>query len=312
MPLTKRIRLRIIVPALVAASSLTAATEYSVSLPSVGFGWLDQYSLDSSHSYVGNEACVPTSSTNAMTYLQNLAPEVYGTALTGSSYTDWYNTAEILIGPDYMNTQAGSGTEYNHIPYALNKYIREDKGFTNTVFYGMFDSNYWGSAPYDKPSDIQDGKPTSGFLLGAIGLGSATIFNITYDGGGGHELFAVGINWLDANDDGIMQFSEDAELHFVDPLDPAYYDEGYPDSGPKTTMGHLWYDAEADALLLDYDQYHGRLPYDGHYEETGPAEIGSAFAMAVPEPTSTSILMGVGIFALLAARRRQGFSQRSE
>ncbi len=307
MPFTTRYYALVLTTALAVNPSLDAATQYSVSLPSVGYGWLDQYSLDTEHSYVGNEACVPTSSTNAMTYLQNFAPEVYGTALTGSSYSSWYDTANTLIGAAYMNTTS-SGTEYNHIPYALDKYIRQDKGFTNTVFYGMFDPDYWGSAPYDKPSYIQNGKPTSSFLLSALGMKSATIFNITYEHGGGHELFAVGINWLDANDDGIMQFSEGAELHFVDPLDPAYYDGGYPDSGPKTTMGHLWYDSDINALLLDYDQYHGRLPYDGHYEETGPAEIGSAFAMAVPEPASGPALSGLLMLALIFVRRHRGYA----
>jgi hypothetical protein len=50
------------------------------------YGHLDQYSMNAPHNFVGNEACFPTSSTNALTYLQNAYPGLYGTSLSGANY----------------------------------------------------------------------------------------------------------------------------------------------------------------------------------------------------------------------------------
>lgn len=280
---------------LFSCSTLPAQTVYNVMENTAYFGWFDQYSLDNStYHFVGNEACVPTSSTNAMTYLQNLAPGYFGTALTGSTYSSWLATDALLITPDYMDTKPNDGTYYNHIPYALNKYIVEDNGFSAVQFSGIFPTNYWGTGNYAQPSFMSDGNPTSAFFLNSLGAGNATIFSILYGGsGGGHELLAAGLEWTDANDDGIIQSSENATLYFVDPLDPADYDiNGEPVSGPKTTSGHVWYDANDDFLKLDYNQYQGQLPYQsGNYSNTGTVKIDTVFAIAVPEPATAILLL---------------------
>jgi len=167
-----------------------------------------------------------------MTYLQNLAPGYFGTALTGTTYTDWISTDATLISPAYMDTQPSDGAFYDHIPFAPNKCIIQDNGFTSVQFSGMFPTDCWGSAPYDKPSYIADGHPASGFFLDSLAASNATLFSILYGGrGGGHELLAGGLDWTDANDDGIIQQSEGAILYFVDPLDPS---ATYPE---KSTLG---------------------------------------------------------------------------
>ncbi|WP_309385442.1 hypothetical protein [Cerasicoccus frondis] len=282
---------------------------YSYSLITANAGWLDQYSLDTSNNFVGNEACVPTSSTNAMTYLQNTAPEYFGTALTGTTYEDWKATDQTLIGPDYMDTtpDPDGGTYYNHIPYALNKYIREDKGFTQVNFGGIYPVDTWGDSPYDKPSYMLDGVPSGLYFAEWLYQGLATIFSIEYSNGGGHELFLTGIDWDDANNDGIVQESENALLHFIDPLDPAFYgDDNLPSSGPKVTTGSIYHDDKSGGLLLSYEQYHGDLPYTSDYELVTGSHIVGAFTMSVPEPSEYAA--AIGILALVGAafwRRRR-------
>ncbi len=292
---------------LVSAPLVQAQTTYSVMENTSYFGWMDQYSLDTAtYHFVGNEACVPTSSTNAMTYLQNFAPGYFGTALTGTTYASWQATDELLITPAYMDTKPNDGTYYDHIPYAWNKYLIEDNGFTAVSFSGIFPSDYWGSGDYAKPSYMTDGNPTSSFFLSSLGAGNATIFSILYDnGGGGHELLAAGLDWTDLNDDGIIQESENATLYFVDPLDPALYDiSGEPVSGPKITEGHVWYSESLSGLKLSYSQYSGSLPYSNTYGTVG-ASIDTVFAVAVPEPGTVALVVLGGVFACLRFRKQR-------
>ncbi len=69
------------------ASSSKGQSIYRAVQDASSFGWLDQFSLNSeAYNYVGPQACVPTSSVNVMTYLQNVAPSYFGTSLTGSTY----------------------------------------------------------------------------------------------------------------------------------------------------------------------------------------------------------------------------------
>ncbi|QYY35582.1 hypothetical protein [Ruficoccus sp. ZRK36] len=302
-------RLTLAAGALALVTAPLHATTYSVSLNSSYFGWLDQYSLDT-FDLPGNEACVPTSSTNAMTYLQNAYSGYYGTTLTGTTYSSWEATAEVLMGSDYMDT-TNSGTAYERVPYALNKYIVSDYGFTQTLFSGMYlSSDYWDPPTWSNPGYITDSAPTSSFFLNSLGDGAATLFSILYpssEGGGGHYLLASGLVWDDSNNDGIIQFSENAALSFVDPLDPAYYSSGEPSSGPKMTSGHLYYDTEGGVLKMRYDQYYGDLPYDHtKYDEQTDLIIDTVFSInVVPEPQTWAAWVGLAALGLCLWRRRQ-------
>lgn len=278
---------------------------YSYSLNTSGAGWLDQHSLP----VIGDEACVPTSATNAMTYLQSVAPAYLGTSLTGSSYTDWTNAALTVAGPNYLNTSASDGTDLDYLPQAMDKYIRQDNGFTGVQLGGVFPSDIWVDSPFTKPSYITDGVPLATYFLEAIMNGGATMFSIEYteaQGGGGHELFATGIDWNDANNDGIAQESESAMLHFIDPLDPAFYDgSGFPSSGPRITSGGFYYDETDEVLRFSYSQYSGGLPYDGsEYGDVIDSYIVGAFTMQVPEPSDYAIIAGALALAGAMIRRR--------
>ena len=285
----------------------TASTTYSITENLSYFGWLDQYSLaNATYGNVGGQACVPTASTNAMTYLQNLAPGYFGSNLTGTTYADWMAADATLVSPSYMDTSSVNGTFYNHIPYAMNKYMVADKGFSSVQFSGMFPDSYWDSYPYNKPGYVTSGTPTSAFLLSSLGSNQAVVFSILYNPSGGHELLAGGLNWIDANDDGIIQEAENATLSFVDPLDPsATYPGGDPGGAAKFTQGHIWNSGNLSggALLINYSQYAGSLPYSGNYSATGITTIDTAFAMAVPEPL-TWLLLALGLAVVFSPRWR--------
>ena len=264
-----------------------AATRYSASENIALFGWLDQYSMVP----LGATACVPTSATNAMTFLQGANPTYFGTTLTGFNYSSWVSTTTTLMSSSYMDTTSADGTIYNHIPYALTKYITGDCGFANVSFSGMFPANYWSDA-YPKPTYMTDGLPSWSFLLGALKTNQATIFSFSSGPGMGHESTAVGFNWLDDNNDGIIQQSENATISFVDPLDPAAsYTGGLPDGTAKMTTAQIWNagDAAGGELKITYNQYAGSLPYTGNYElYTG--SIDTMFAI-VPEPQIIALLV---------------------
>lgn len=280
------------------------------------FGWLDQYSLSGpTYNNVGPEACVPTSSVNAMTYLQGMYGSYFGTSLTGVNYADWVATDALLVSAPYMATDSGEGTYYNHLPYGLNKYIREEKGFSDVSFSGIFPASWWGASPYDKPAYMVDGSPTWNFLFSSLNVGQATLISIEYAGGGGHELLLAGFEWTDANDDGIIQKAEGAKISFVDPLDSSMsYPSGEPGGGAKFTEGHVWNEGGVSGgdLLLDYSQYAGSLPYASNYGAVVDATIDGVFAIAVPEPGSVWLVLGgfLGWWVTLgrkAAKRKSGF-----
>lgn len=275
------------------------------------FGWLDQYSLSGAlYNNIGPEACVPTSATNAMTFLQGVAPSYFGTNLTGSTYSSWIATDVTLASASYMNTDPNNGTYYNHIPYAVNKYIREDKGFTGVQFSGIFLADWWASAPYDKPAYMTDGLPTWNFLYSALTANKASILSVNYATEGGHEVFASGLNWTDANNDGVIQFSENATISFVDPLDPsATYPSGEPGGGAKFTEGRVWNkdDLSTGVLLLNYNQYSHSpgLPYESAYTLVANAKIEGIFTIAVPEPSSVLLVLFAASFLGFATLRRR-------
>lgn len=244
---------------------------FAETIPVSSYGWLDQYSMNSRHSFVGDEACVPTSSTNALTYLQNAVPFLFGTTLSGSTYADWIATDDYLIG--VMGTTAVAGTYYDQFVYAIHQYITETKGYPEVQFSGIFPSNNW-APPYPQPNYIVSGVPSIPFLFNAIAAGSAVLTSIEYLGGGGHEILVNGLTWDTT--------SQSGTLYFVDPLDPSQnYSPDVPLGPVKQTVGALALSGDGTKLILSYDQYSGNLPYTGTYDQIeaflyGVLSIGSA------------------------------------
>ena len=146
--------------ALIATSLISthvlASSGYSVIQERTSFGWLSQYSLrDYDPDLVGWDAfaCVPTSSVNGMTFLQNEYGFYFSDQLTGSSYTDWEATDALLISPAYMNTQIGFGTLADRAYYGLEAFLVQNKGFDLVGRRGMIPVSVWELAhALDRPT----------------------------------------------------------------------------------------------------------------------------------------------------------------
>jgi len=256
------------------------------------FGWLNQYSLTN---FASDNGCVPTCSVNAMTYLQNANPLYFGSNLTGTSYLDWYSTAEFISGPNYLNTSASSGTAFTNIQPALESYITGFRGFTNVQFSQMQStvsgSNYIGL-------------PTVNFLFNALTAGEAAIFGFINPnapaGSIGHELAACGLTW--------DPFLNTGTISFIDPLDPS--SNGSTNGPAQVTTGTISYASGeysglsyTNALAISYSQYQGRLPYTNNYADAFGLIV-SANIIAVPEP-STNALLGLGAIGILMVMLRK-------
>ncbi len=250
------------------SSSLWAQTTQQL-IDVSNYGWLDQYSINSKHNFIGNEACFPTSTTNGMTFLQNVCPTIFGTSLSGVTYSEWERTDDAFInlmstlavcpssGPMQGNCNAG-GTLNLPLVSGISFYLGQTLPFPQVQISGVFTSFQWGPvATNPKPSYIQIERPSIAFLSNAIAAGSAALVVISYPGGGGHGILANGLDW-DSN-------TNTGTLYFVDPLDPSQnYSAGNPSAvlGPvKQTIGTL--SLSGDIITLTYNQYCGGLnPYD--------------------------------------------------
>lgn len=249
------------------------------------YGWLDQYSLNEENNFIGDEACVPTASTNAMTYLQNTSPSVFGSTLTGSSYADWVATDDFLI--ELMNTQPFDGTDFYQLVYGLNEYITQIHGYSQVRFSGMFPDDTWfPSGGFPKPDYITAGKPTIEFLTTALAGGSAALLSIEYpDNEGGHEVLANGLVWNTETQTG--------SIYFVDPLDPSQnYSPETPLGPTKQTVGSIRQDG--DRLVITYNQYAGQLPYTGVYNEDVSVEIFGVYSIGGAAFTPFALLLPNG------------------
>ncbi len=245
-------------------------------------GWLDQYSMDKRHDFIGNEACEPTSSTNALTYLQNVAPQVFGTQLSGSTYANWEDTDDVLI--KVMGTTKKNGTYDYLMVYGLHTYITEMKDFPEVRFSGMYPNDTWYPAGgYPKPPYITHGKPTVEFITTALAGGGAVLLNIQYPKNeGGHEILANGIYW-----------DPDAKrgtLYFVDPLDSSQnYSPDIPLGPVKQTEGLLTLSKEGH-LVLHYNQYEKRLPFTDQYQSVSASVFGALVVGGAPHTPFAQLL----------------------
>ncbi len=302
------------------------AQTLSASIDASLYGYLDQYSMNTENNFVGDEACVPTSSTNAMTLLQNLYPSIYGTSLTGTTYSNWHDTDNTLISL-YGTTGGNNGGTYdNRFVNEFYKYIVVDNGFTNTTFAGVFPSNDGWTVKYPAPSWVTFGEPTANFLYNSLVNASGLLLGISYSNSsgvatsGGHELLANGIVWDTTTNTGTISF--------IDPLDPssskvdqaATYINGssatpataYDQStGPALgTTGKLSLTSNG-TLLLEYDQYDVTgitvpNPTSANYDRVY-ATIDTALSVGVvPEPSTYALLvLGFVFYGVIAYRRKK-------
>lgn len=273
-------------------STLASGLAQSVLIDVSDYGWMDQYSMNRRHNLVGNDACVPTSTTNALTFLQNFYPTIYGTNLSGVGYTEWEDTDSALIG--FMGTTAGNGTYDPQFVYGLQSYLTSINA--PPVFLdGIFAGAGWGGS-YPKPAFVDEGHPTTGFLFDSLSSNSALVTTISYTNGGGHGILVNGLSWDSLTNTGT--------LYFIDPLDPSQAYSGTTGLGPTLqTSGSLSLN-EHGHLLLSYNQYQGGLPYSNNDFEMVDAVIDGALALnPVPEP-STVLLLGIAAAVAFVRRRR--------
>ncbi len=281
--------------------SLVSAAGYTNVYSNAYFGWLDQYSLTNApNGNIGSQACVPTASVNALTYLQ-LSGNL--TNLTGTNYASWMDAAYTLSDTNYMNTSPSTGSFIRTLPSSLDKYVRDYKGFTNVQFSGMFSTDMTWNTSYPKPDYIDVAYPTTSFLTNALTLNSALLVSVLYSGGGAHELAVSGLQWDDKNANDVMDLGE-ASLLFVDPLDPSANYSDTDVTGPaKFTSGDVWWDTGLECLKMNYKQGSGGIPPYGTNDVTG-LTIYTAMTMTVPEPSTYALLLLGGTFLWLLKRRR--------
>ncbi len=276
--------------------SLSAKAQISFSNSISLYGWMDQYSMNTENNFVGDEACVPTSSVNALVYLQNLNPALFGTTFTsGTNYSDWHALDNQLIG--LYGTTATNGTYYAQFVYALQTFVQQTHGFTQVSFASMFPSDNW-YIPYSDPSFNVNGHPTVDFLSSELSLQSALLISIEYGNGGGHELLANAITWDTVTSTGT--------LSFVDPLDPSISYSGTNVLGTALeTTGTLSLDSNG-VIVMNYTQYEGTLTSNTDSFSSVSVKIYGALGLTiVPEPTTVALLLLSGLAAVVMVRSRR-------
>ena len=284
------------------ASLFSGSTSVEASLhwdaDPVNYGYLWQYSIPPS---LGAEACGPTSTTNAFTFLQNTQSRKVGNGLTGNNYADWLNAANTLAS-DYMQTggsdkpPAEQGTFPGNLATGMQQYAQHwheshpdrDKIQFKGVSFGdkRYDPEHPGKGTLpDWVKLLPDKGPTIEQLYGMLAGGAGVVMEMNPGPVGGHIVTLAGMDWNDNNGDGIVDRGE-ATLSIIDPLDPSSYygntepepygaDGLQPQKAALTTLD-VWQtlaphpeDPEISirALAIEYRQYHGS-EFDlseGHY-----------------------------------------------
>ena len=211
---------------------------------SASYGYLCQYSIPND---LAAESCVPTSTVNAFAYLQNTyATELGGVQLVCSGYAGWNATTQTLQG-FFGTTQ--DGTPYTSAANGLDNYL-SSIGAANLVTREAI--SVLGSPEY--PSWVTQGVvPTFGDFYGWMSGGAVVVVSIGYAQGGGHEITMVGLDWNDANGDGVVDEIEGATFTAIDPLDPSEAYSGSDVLGPpKPTTISVWQNAAGELLQFKY------------------------------------------------------------
>jgi hypothetical protein len=287
--MTKRRLLRRTLAVLVLGVSSLTAQVIDIGL----YGWLNQYSFGTGTNEIGGSACVPTASVNALAFLQNAYPSVYGSSLAGATYNDWENTGALLI--DRMGTLVGEGTDTPRILPALQNYLWVEQGFGQTTFSSMMAA---GNFSDDETNFDLTGSPTVSFLQAALAQNQAVIAGYTYtDFAGGHAITVNGIEW-----DAVLG---SGTLYFIDPLDAFGDYDGALLNGPaKQSTGRLSL-TESGCLQLDYEQYWGVLPHTSQYGAVSAYLDVAIVVGVIPEPSSYGLLVCVCVLVCTFRRRRE-------
>jgi hypothetical protein len=192
------------------AGSPTLAVTYNVTIPSNQYGNLNQHDM---HVYP-TMACGPASSANSLDYLQNAFPDIYGTSLVPTpGYNGLITVGDTLAGPSYMQTDSVNGTWHDNLIVGMKNYI--EGRVSGETSYSAED--YWSWAHQTQPNWAQTMTPQWNFIYQQLTNDANVQILLTYNAGGGHFVTVNGLNWNDADGDGVIDSSEGAQLSFVNP-----------------------------------------------------------------------------------------------
>jgi len=234
----------------------------------------------------------------------------------------WAETAAELAGPTFMGTVPGIGTTpVRNLPLGLRTFLSQrDAGFTQVS--GVLPQGNPGGLVQalvgPLPEGYSAGLPTVEYLAAVLHAGSPLVASILYEGSDyGHNVLITGIDWNGSG--GVAA----GTMKFVDPLDPAVYDEAGLPVAMKLTTGVFSIlpsltltnpqtnvqDTLTNVLALDYQQYQGGLPYEPGNHAATRALIGGATVVQLPEPATfhlaaTATLAAFGWTVL--CRRKSG------
>jgi hypothetical protein len=294
------------------SATLQASLVWSADPANYGYLW--QYSLAPP---LGAEACGPTSTTNAFTFLQNTQGGRIGTQLTGDDYGSWKTTAETLANDQYMKTE--NGTNPKNLAIGMENYVR-DKG-VKIQFDGLANPDTLASG---LPKWVKHGSDPVNQFYDWLSGGSGVVIGLFWEQfHSGHVVTVAGMDWNDINGDGIVDPGE-ATLSIIDPLDPSSNvengNQGEPYGADRLTPQRAMFTTldvwqGEYALKIRYSQYQGSDQISGErYGEYNPedyadekpvGEITFAFSMrAVPEPTSVFVWSTLVLGVTLTRRRR--------
>ncbi len=271
------------------------------------YGYLCQYSLVDPE--LSAESCIPTSTTNAMAYLQNTRGSELGkTPLTGLDYNSWMTTASELRGPGYMNTNSNNGTNAIGQTRGLQRYLSDIGAYPGNIRIEgttLFSANEIEEEYQDTlPSWMQTSQPpTMSIMHQWLSGGAGIVVDLLYNGGTleGHAVTLVGLNWIDANNNGIVAQNEGATLSVIDPLNPTEGSDGSIAIGPpKITEISIWDSSEG--MLFSYLQYLGdSIPYEDNFGSATGSLSSAGAIFVIPTPGAAGLL----IAGLLAPGRRR-------
>ena len=287
----RRCQVSVALVALLSAATLSVATPLQASLvwdaQASDYGYLWQYSIPPS---LGAEACGPTSTTNAFTFLQNTQGGRIGKQLTGNNYSDWLNAAEKLAN-DYMLTGgSGSlnrGTFPGNLATGMQQYAQhwheQNPDRAKIQFNGVsFGDKRYDPAHPEKGSFpdwvelLPDKGPTIEQLHGMLAGGAGVVMKMSQQNESSHMVTLAGMDWNDNNGDGIIDRGE-GKLFVIDPLDPSSnfenlnqgepygLDQLQPQKAALTTLD-VWQtlapnpehpEISIPVLAIDYEQYQG-------------------------------------------------------
>lgn len=240
------------------------AAIYNVQVDVGSYGRANQNEVGAPPNGGGANSCVPTSVANGFQYLQNKFGAYNNTLIPGSLVETATNLAY-----NYLNTSSETGTGGDDWIDGKRDYL-ESVAPGVTTYAAMF-PGYGGTNNF-----VQNSLPSWQFMLDWLSRGAAIEIGILPTGNGiGHALSLTSFHWNDANDDGIIQQAEGAQIDVIDPFAP-----------DNLTYIDIWQNGNGAAINANYGN-------------------GYTIALAVAQlPTpGVTVLMAVGVVA--AGRRRR-------